>query len=75
MQFDVIVKDTEASPDTGWVFTTLFRQKPPAGSGPWDRMVTLGAVWGNDPNSAAIISGTPRTTKTILMRRGSTKHG
>jgi hypothetical protein len=22
MQFDIIVKDTDASPDTGWVFTT-----------------------------------------------------
>jgi hypothetical protein len=49
MQFDIIVKDTKSSPKTGWVFATLVYDKTVPGSG-WDKMVPLGAMWGNDPN-------------------------
>ena len=52
--FDIIVKDSIASPETGWVFTTLVYDKDAEGENAWDRMVPLGAMWGNDPlvNSA-----------------------
>lgn len=52
--FDIIVKDSAAAPETGWVFTTLVYDKDAPGNDAWDRMVPLGAIWGNDPkvNSA-----------------------
>jgi hypothetical protein len=48
MQFDIVVKDTVASPKTGWVFATLVYDAKAKGDA-WDRMVPLGAQWGNDP--------------------------
>jgi hypothetical protein len=60
MQFDIIVKDTDASPDTGWVFTTFVYDKDaPKGTGPWDQMVPLGATWGNDPEFNRLPEGHP----------------
>ena len=49
-QFDIIVKDTASSPKTGWVFSTLVYDKDAPGSDAWDKMVPLGAMWGNDPD-------------------------
>ncbi|MEN3277041.1 MAG: hypothetical protein V7631_2831 [Massilia sp.] len=51
MQADIAVKDTQSSPQTGWVFTTFVydRDKRPGAYGAWDQMVALGAQWGNDP--------------------------
>lgn len=49
-QFDMIVKDTINAPKTGWVFTTLVYDKNADGATAWDRMVPLGAQWGNDPD-------------------------
>ncbi|MDD2801259.1 MAG: hypothetical protein PHE96_07365 [Methylococcales bacterium] len=48
--FDIIVKDSVASPETGWVFTTLVYDKDAPGNDAWDRMVPFGAMWGNDPD-------------------------
>jgi hypothetical protein len=57
LQMDVVVKDTQAAPRTGWVFTTLVydKDRPRGANGVWDQLVPLGAQWGNDPqvNSAA----------------------
>ncbi len=50
MQFDIIVKDTEAAPQTGWVFSTLVYDKDAVGNTAWDRMVPLGATWGGNPD-------------------------
>ena len=52
MQFDIIVKDTKTAPKTGWVFSTLVYDNTVKGDA-WDRMVPLGAMWGNDPEVAA----------------------
>jgi hypothetical protein len=56
MQFDIIVKDRKASPQTGWVFTTFVYNKDAVTtngrSGTWDKLVPLGAMWGNDPDVA-----------------------
>ncbi len=49
LQFDIIVKDTIASPQTGWVFITYVYDKDAPGSTTWDKLVPLGAMWGNDP--------------------------
>ncbi len=50
MQFDIIVKDSQAAPDTGWVFSTLIYDKSAPGKDAWDRMVPLGATWGGNPD-------------------------
>jgi hypothetical protein len=52
LQFDVIVKDTKVASDTGWVFITWVYDSNAPGARPWDRLVTLGAMWGNDPDFA-----------------------
>ena len=49
MQLDIIVKDTKTAPKTGWVFSTLVYNKDAKGATTWDKMVPLGAMWGNDP--------------------------
>lgn len=48
--FDIIVKDSVAAPETGWVFSTLVYDREAEGDDAWDRMVLLGAMWGLDPN-------------------------
>lgn len=50
MQFDIIVKDSVAAPETGWVFSTLVYDKDAKGKDAWDKMVPLGATWGGDPD-------------------------
>ena len=49
MQFDIIVKDSQASTDTGWVFSTLVYDKNSTGNDVWDKMIPLGATWGGNP--------------------------
>jgi mono/diheme cytochrome c family protein len=49
-QFDIIVKDSKTAPKTGWVFSTLVYDKNAPGKTAWDKMVPLGAQWGNDPD-------------------------
>ncbi len=49
-QFDIIVKDTKSAPKTGWVFTTLVYDSAAPGDA-WDKMIVLGAQWGNDPQA------------------------
>ena len=52
-QFDIIVKDTKSAPKTGWVFSTLVYDKDAPGTDFWDKMVPLGAMWGNDPEATS----------------------
>ena len=49
-QFDIIVKDSQSSPRTGWVFMTLVYDSRLPGD-VWDKMVPLGVQWGNDPQA------------------------
>lgn len=50
-QFDIIVKDSRSAPQTGWVYMTLVYDKDAPGQNVWDKMVPLGAQWGNDPQA------------------------
>jgi hypothetical protein len=50
-QFDIIVKDSQSSPETGWVFMTLVYDSSINSPNIWDKMVILGAQWGNDPQA------------------------
>ncbi|WP_299001823.1 hypothetical protein [uncultured Shewanella sp.] len=53
-QFDIVIKDSIASPETKWVFSTLVHDvgdlyTVPDAATAWKHMVPLGAMWGNDP--------------------------
>lgn len=50
-QFDIIVKDTQSSPETGWVFMTLVYDRNAPGKDVWNKMIPLGVQWGNDPEA------------------------
>jgi len=50
IQFDIIIKDTVAAPETGWVFSTFIYDKNSSGKTTFDRLELLGVAWGNDPN-------------------------
>ncbi len=49
-QMDVIVKDSKTAPKTGWVYSTFVYDMNATGTSYWDKMVPLGAMWGNDPD-------------------------
>ncbi|WP_062061133.1 hypothetical protein [Aquimarina longa] len=69
MQFDMIVKDSTAAPETGWVFSTLVYDKDNKGETAWDRMVPLGATWGNNPkmiDTTAAAIGVPSKVNKAL---------
>ncbi|MBX9949402.1 MAG: hypothetical protein K2Y39_09565 [Candidatus Obscuribacterales bacterium] len=48
LQIDVAVKDSNAK-ETGWVFGTFVYNKDAQGKSPWERMVPVGLMYGNDP--------------------------
>jgi hypothetical protein len=48
----VRVKDSRASPKTGWVFIAFFYDTRSSGATVWDRAAPVGATWGNDPQLA-----------------------
>jgi hypothetical protein len=66
MQFDIIVKDPASSPKTGWVYTTLVYDPRAPGKDPWDRMVPLGAMWGNDPEVNNSLPNQPPLSETWI---------
>jgi len=49
LQVDVAVRDSRADATTGWVFGTFVYDGNAPGASVWDRLVPLGAMWGNDP--------------------------
>lgn len=65
-QMDVIVKDSLTSPKTGWVYSTFVYDKDVQGS-PWDQMVPLGAMWGNDPDIISPLNPPyPKLNETVI---------
>ncbi|MGL4575212.1 MAG: hypothetical protein ACRCV9_10530 [Burkholderiaceae bacterium] len=49
LQVDVAVRDARAVSTTGWVFGTFIYDANAPGATPWDRLVPVGLMWGNDP--------------------------
>ncbi len=49
LQVDVAVRDSRATTTTGWVFGTFVYDGSAPGATPWDRLVPVGLMWGNDP--------------------------
>jgi hypothetical protein len=68
LQIDVAVRDFRANGTTGWVFGTFGYDGDAPGATPWDRMVPVGLMWGNDPslNPAAFAGGQRPTESRIL---------
>ncbi|WP_152620241.1 hypothetical protein [Pedobacter lusitanus] len=65
-QLDVIVKDSKTSPHTGWVYSTFVYDKDVKGTF-WDKMVPLGAMWGDDPNVNSPVSPPyPKLAETVI---------
>ena len=62
LQIDIAVRDTRADDTTGWVFGTFAYDKDAAGDTPWDRMVPVGLMWGNDPTVLPGGGGTLKET-------------
>lgn len=58
LQMAVRIKDSVASPLTGWVFIAYAYDMRSQGATVWDRAVPVGATWGNDPQFAGDPSGT-----------------
>lgn len=66
-QMDVVVKDSKTAPKTGWVYSTFVYDKDAAGSTTWDKMVPLGAMWGNDPGvNSPITPPYPALSETVI---------
>ncbi|HEX7175026.1 MAG TPA: hypothetical protein VF240_07070 [Pyrinomonadaceae bacterium] len=63
LQIDVAVRDTRANSTTGWVFGTFTYDAQEPGSTPWQRLVPIGLMWGNDPTR--LFNGQPLTQTKI----------
>jgi hypothetical protein len=50
LQVDVAVRDDRADATTGWVFGTFMYQSDAGGATPFDHLVPVGLMWGNDPD-------------------------
>lgn len=49
LQMAVRIKDSVASPETGWVFIAFYYDSTDPGTSAWERTKPVGAMWGNDP--------------------------
>lgn len=58
-QMAIKVKDSNASPDTGWVYMGFVYDAGSDGETAWDRFIPAGLMWGNDPEYATTFSGKP----------------
>jgi mono/diheme cytochrome c family protein len=68
-QMDVIVKDSKAAPKTGWVYSTFVYDMDAKGTF-WDKMVPLGAMWGDDPDvNSPIQPPYPKLKETIINQK------
>ena len=68
-QMDIIVKDSSTAPKTGWVYSTFVYDKDIPGTF-WDKMVPLGAMWGNDPDVNSPMSPPyPKLAETVISPR------
>jgi hypothetical protein len=64
LQVDVAIRDSRANSTTGWVFGTFVYDGDVTGATPWDRLVPVGLMWGNDPN----VTEETKTSTTHLIQ-------
>ncbi len=63
LQLSIKIKDSVASPDTGWVYMAFVYNAKSPGPTIWDKFDPVGAMWGNDPEFAKVPSGLPQGEK------------
>ena len=69
LQIDVAVKDSRAAATTGWVFGTFNYNGNAPGSRPWDKMLPVGLMYGNDPAlTPAQYRANKRPTQSIVIK-------
>jgi hypothetical protein len=67
LQIDVAVRDSRADATTGWVFGTFVYSAGAPGNTPWERMVPVGIMWGNDPGvTAEMVAGGTKLKESII---------
>lgn len=67
VQIDVAIRDTRLDTTTGWMFGTFAYDGNAAGATPWDRMVPVGAMWGNDPTLTKTTFASGRRVKQSVI--------
>jgi hypothetical protein len=67
LQIDVAVREARADSTTGWVFGTFIYNGNASGATPYDRMVPVGLMWGNDPGvTPTMVAGGTMLQETYL---------
>jgi hypothetical protein len=71
MQMDVAIRDERADVTTGWIYGTFIYDGKRPTIDPWDRLVPVGLMWGNDPqlSDAAALAGA-KPTQSIVLNTG-----
>ena len=72
LQVDVAVRDERADGTTGWVFGTFMYQSSAPGTSPYDRLVPVGVMWGNDPDLTPAKAATGEKPKESWINPAST---
>lgn len=71
LQIDIAVRDAAANATTGWVFGTFVYDGTTTGATPWDKMVPVGLMWGNDPT---VLPGQPLSETWINPNNTTPQH-
>jgi hypothetical protein len=76
LQIDVGVRDDRADDAAGWIFGTFVHNSDAEGATPWERMVPVGIMWGNDPGvtAAMVAAGTELEETWINEDVGTPQH-
>jgi hypothetical protein len=68
LQIDVGVRDSRADNATGWVFGTFAYDAAAPGATPWQRMVPLGLMYGNDPGLTPVLAASgARPSESVIL--------
>lgn len=75
LQIDIAVHDERAYNHTNWVFGSFVYDGNSPGKTPWERMVPIGLMWGNDPNvtPSNVLAGY-QLQETVINRPAPVQH-
>jgi hypothetical protein len=71
LQIDIAARDARADGTTGWVFGTFVYDANRTGASPWEKMVPVGVMWGNDPG---VLPGQPLSETWINPDNNTPQH-
>jgi hypothetical protein len=70
LQIDIAVRDTRADNTTGWVFGTFAYDGNASGATPWQRMLPVGLMWGNDATlTPARFASGRRPVESVILNK------